>query len=713
MKQVLQDLRSGQVIVEDVPVPEPGTGQVLVKVAASLVSAGTERMIYDFAQRSLLGKARSRPDLVRRALVKARIDGPLAAWQAANTRLDQPMPLGYSCAGTVTGCGPEVHEFKPGDRVACAGAGWANHAEFVTVPALLCARLEGGSISDEEAAFCTLGAISLQGLRLAGISIGDSVGVIGLGLVGQLSAQLARAAGCRVFATDIDPERVAIAARLGAGCSVVRGEAEQAAREFTAGSGVDVVIIAADSKSPDPINLAALIARDRGCVVSVGAVPLDVPRDPFYRKELTLRVSRSYGPGRYDPVYEVGGVDYPIGHVRWTEGRNLREVARQLSNGSLAVRPLMTHRFPIADARRAYEVISRSAHEPFLGVLLTYQEPVSAVTSVPSEPQPAPSATARGVSVVGSGLYATSTVLPILKRLRAPVRGIASASGASARSAAKRFGFAFAAAALPPLLSDAETGLAAILTRHDLHAEQILAALHAGKRVFVEKPLCLTPQELDRILSAAGEGPGRVTVGFNRRFAPLTRRLEAQLAGVRGPKAVQVRVTAGELPDDHWLLDPAIGGGRLLGEGCHFLDWACFIIGTPPASVSSRSFGRRAGEQDWGATVRFQDGSLAEIVYTALGDPAAGKERYEVHAAGFSAVLEDFRKLRVWRDGRETKDSHWLRADKGHQALWEAVLASLAEGSGDPVPLAQSALSMRVTFAALESLRGGGRVVDL
>lgn len=703
MKQLLQNLKTGETYLADVPVPEARDGQVLVRVRASAVSAGTERMLVDFAKSGLLGKARRRPDLVKQALRKARRDGILTVWEAAQGRLEQPLPLGYSCAGVVEAVGAGAEGFAVGDRVACAGAGYANHAEFAAVPENLCAKMPKGLESFEEAAFATLGAIALQGFRLSEAKLGETVAVVGLGLLGQLAGRIAGAAGCRVLGVDLDPRRLDAARDGGFEAAVPRAGAEEAASAFTDGRGFDAVLICADAPSNDPVELAGAVARDRGTVVAVGNVGLGVPRNAYYRKELTLKVSRSYGPGRYDASYEEGGLDYPYAFVRWTEKRNIEEFLRLAAAGAVKVAPLVTHRLPFASATDAYRVISNGRAEPSLGVVLTYG------ADAPARPAPAPAPApaapgAGGVGVIGAGQFATGVLLPILKRSGAPLRGIASASGTKAKAAADRFGFAFAAAKAAEVLADAGTGAVAVLTRHREHADQVCAALAAGKSVFVEKPLCLTFEELSCVEAAARAARGILAVGFNRRFAPFSAELKKALSA--GPKAIQIRVNVGALPPGHWALDPA-EGGRLLGEGCHFIDWAAFVVGRPAETAEARPIGAGAGEQDWSLRLTYGDGSVADILYISSGDAAAGKERYEVHAGGVSAVLEDFRRLTVWSGGGKTERRAWLKADKGHRAQWDAFWAAARAGGPAPVPLAEVLASTKAALAARESLRTG------
>ncbi len=706
MKQLIQDLRTGETSVVEVPVPRAQPGTVLVRTAASLVSTGTERTLVEFAGGSLIAKARSRPDLVRQTLDKARREGLLTTWEAVRNRLDQPMPLGYASAGEVVEVGPGVTGIRMGDRVACAGAGYAIHADYAVVPRNLVALLPE-TVDYESGAFATLGAIALHGFRLGEPQVGERVAVIGLGLLGLLASMIARAAGCHVFAVDVDPARVERGSRLGAH-AVLRPEAEAAAAAFTRGQGFDLVLICAHTPNNDPIELAASIARDRGRVVATGLVGLDLPRKAFYEKELQFVVSRSYGPGRYDPAYEEGGHDYPLAYVRWTEERNLQAFLDLVAQGKVQPQSLITHRFPIERAAEAYRLITGGSKEPFLAVLITYAQaaPLERRIAIPSH-VPAPASTVR-LGVVGAGAFATGVLLPALKSLPQIERvGLASATGAKAASAARRFGFAYAATDEDELLRDPSINVVAILTRHGLHARQTLAALQAGKHVFCEKPLALTRQDLEAIAHALSSGDRLLTVGFNRRFAPLALHMKASLSGAGEPMAIHYRVNAGPLPPGHWVYDPEQGGGRILGEVCHFIDFLTFLAGSLPTRVHTLGLpdAGRYREENVLVTVEFADGSLGTIAYLANGDRSFPKERIEAYAAGRVAVLDDFRLLEVWSSGRRRVWRSPLRQDKGHRGLWEAFAEAVRRGGPPPIPYPDLFAVSQATLDALESLR--------
>lgn len=710
MKQLLQNMKTGKTTVEEVPAPTPRPGQALVRVAASLVSAGTERMVVEFAEKSLVGKARSRPDLVRQVVDKMKREGVIPTLQAAFNRLDQPMALGYASAGTIAALGEGMDGFKIGQRVACAGGGYAVHAEYNVIPRALLTPLPD-SVDFESAAFTTLGAIALHGFRLAEPQIGENVAVIGMGLLGLLAGQIAAAAGCRVLGVDTNPQRVALASSLGLQ-TCLRDQAADSAQAFTANRGFDAILICADTPSNDPVELAAVIARDRARVVAVGAVGLTLPRKIYYEKELSFVNSRSYGPGRYDPSYEEAGRDYPLGYVRWTEGRNFEAVVGLMAEGRLQVQPLITHRFPIERAAEAYEVITGKKKQPFLGVLLTYPQdvsvPVSRVTFI--KPPDMRKRDTVKLGVLGAGNFANSTLLPTIQKVDGiELVGIASAGGLHAQHAAKKFGFACAASSDDEILNDPHINTVAILTRHNSHAELAVKALRAGKHVLVEKPLAITSEQLDAIVGATHESP-LLTVGFNRRFAPLAQALYSQLTTRNEPLYMHYRVNAGYIPLNHWVHDPDIGGGRIIGEGCHFVDFLTFLAGAAPVSVSVHALpdNGKYRQDNVSMAFAFPDGSVGVVDYLANGDKSFPKERLEVFCGGRVAVLDDFRSLEMVRDGRRTMIRK--AQDKGWRGEWEVFAKAIREGGAPPIPYEQLIGVTKATFAALESLRRSTRI---
>lgn len=706
MKQLLQNIRTGKAAIEDVPMPTPREGQALVKVEASLVSAGTERMVVEFAGKSLVGKARSRPDLVKQVLDKARREGMVNTVQAAFNRLDQPMALGYSSAGTIVQLGRNMPGFKVGQRVACAGGGYAVHAEYNVVPRNLLTPLPK-NVDFESAAFTTLGAIAMHGFRLAEPQIGENVAVIGLGLLGLLTIQIASAAGCNVLGIDLDPKRIALASSLGLE-AVSRGQAESASAAFTANRGFDAIIICADTPSNDPVDLAGTIARDRARVVATGAVGLTLPRKIYYEKELSFINSRSYGPGRYDPKYEENGQDYPLGYVRWTEGRNFQAVVDLLGSGKLKVKPLITHRVPIEKTTQAYDVITGKKKENFLGVILTYPQG----NRKEERKVVFPSAAHRPSSIVnlgvlGAGLFANSVLLPAIKKMDGvQLVGVASSGGLHAQHAGKKFGFKYASSSEDEIINDPNINAVAILTRHDSHAELVVKALKAGKHVFVEKPLAINSGQLSAISKQLKTKiQSFLTVGFNRRFAPLAQSLKSQVSNLKSPLHAHYRVNAGYISPDHWTQDPNIGGGRIIGEACHFVDFITFLVGAAPVSATAHALPDEGKyrEDNVSMTFTFPDGSVGVVDYLANGDKSFPKERVEVFCGGMVAVLDDFVSLQVTKDGK-TKEERGAQ-DKGWVSEWRAFVKSVREGGEPPIPYEQLIGVTESTFAAVESLR--------
>jgi predicted dehydrogenase/threonine dehydrogenase-like Zn-dependent dehydrogenase len=671
-----------------------------------------------FGRQGLIEKARSRPDLVKQVLWKVQADGLAATYQAVQDRLDVPTPMGYSCSGVALEVGAGVDGIKVGDRVACAGAGYATHAEVVMVPKNLVVRVPDG-VSFEEAAFATTGAIALQGLRVGDVRVGERVVVLGLGLIGLLTVQLLKAAGCLVLGADPNPLRVRQAIELGANEAhlldpVAVAEAVEA---FTRGRGADAVIITAATESSQPVELAGDLSRHKGRVVVVGQVGMDVPRRTYYHKELELRLSMSYGPGRYDPGYEERGVDYPYAYVPFTEQRNLETFLEMVAEGRVNPTKLITHRFPVEAAEQAYELIKGGTGEPFLGVTFTYPETVDLrrkIAVAPAQPVQTASETGVRVGMIGAGQYARGMLLPELRRMK-DVRliGAATSRGIGATDAARRFGFEFATTDTKEILDDSRINLVAIATRHDTHASFARAALEAGKHVFVEKPLATNEEALWALVEAAGRSGRHLQVGFNRRFAPLIRKAKAQFAGHTQPLAMIYRVNAGALPASHWHQDGEEGGGRIVGEGCHFLDLMQFLCGSPPVTVHATSVSGNTGtipqEDIVTITVRFADGSVGTLHYFANGDKAIPKESLEVFGGGKTFLLDDFRRARFASGG---KVAHWkLRAqDKGQRAELRAMLDAITTGSPNPVPLHEAVLTTLTTFRALDSLQLGREV---
>jgi predicted dehydrogenase/threonine dehydrogenase-like Zn-dependent dehydrogenase len=710
MKQILQNARNGAIEVRDVPVPRAIKGCVLVRVAASLVSAGTERASTEFASKSVIQKAQARPDLVRDVLNKVRRQGILSAVSAVRSRLDQPSALGYSSAGTVVEVGEGIIDIRVGDRVACAGAGYAIHAEFACIPRMLLARIPSANVSFESAAFTTVGAVALHAVRSAEVKLGEVVAVIGLGLLGQLAVQILRAAGSTVIGLDLVQKRAALAVSMGATAATTsEAEFRDLCLRHSNGYGADSVLITAETPSSGPVNLASQVARDRGIVVAVGAVGMELERRLYYEKELDFRVSRSYGPGRYDTAFEQKGIDYPIGHVRWTETRNMEAFVQLLADDKVNVEPLITHHYKIEDAASAYETITGKTQN-YLGVMIQYQ--ADKEVESPRLEMLAPlartsSANRVRVGLLGAGDFARGVLIPAMQDAGAELTGVCSASGVSAQSAGKKFGFAFCTTDEEQLFSDSSINAVVIATRHNLHAAQVTRALECGKHVFCEKPLCLTEDELSAIESAClNASRCRLMVGFNRRFAPMIQQMRAFLMQADGPFTMHYRVNAGPLPPQHWVNDPEQGGGRILGEMCHFVDLLSFICGSRPVSVGAKG-GASSGSQDVTATIEFADGSIGTIAYICSGDIAFSKERIEVFRGGAVAVLDDFRRLDLIRRGKKKIFRSRLRQDKGHKSEWRAFSKCILSGEPSPIALEEIVTSTLATIRITESLRSG------
>ncbi|MFH0964901.1 MAG: bi-domain-containing oxidoreductase [Planctomycetota bacterium] len=723
MKQVVQNLKDGRLEVAEVPAPAARAGMVVVRNVASAISAGTERMVVELARKSLLGKAQERPDLVEKVLAKLRREGLLATIREVMTRLDRDIPLGYSSSGVVEETGAGVSEFRPGDRLACAGAGYASHAEYVAVPTNLAVKI-GEGVSHEDAAFTTIGAIAMHGVRCAQAQLGETVAVIGLGLVGQFAVQIARAAGAKVIATDPDAEKVERALAVGgadAGTSGGKEELAALAQSLTGGAGVDAAIVAAGTESSDPMEVAGEIARDRGRVVVIGAVGMDLPRGLYYEKELSLVVSRSYGPGRYDRSYEEGGIDYPIGYVRWTERRNLAEFAELLARGTVRVAPLVTHRFAIERALEAYDLITGGTQARYLGVLLTYggRPPVPEWRERIEVVSPRGKALERpgrvGVAVAGAGKFARGVLVPALHSVRdVELVECVAAHGASALSTAKRFGFERAGCDFEAMLRSEDVDAVVIATPHNEHAGQAIAALRAGKHVFLEKPLAIREEDVDEVERAVRESGRCFMVGYNRRFAPATVRMQAFFGPRHEPLSILYRVNAGRAPREGWLADPAAGGGRILGEVCHFVDWMLFMTEETPRTVFAQSLGTGAtptgDRDDLAAQVTFSKGSMGTIVYCAGGSPALGKEHVEVSSFGRTAALEDYRRVTFYDGTRRRRETFRAQVKGHHEEIVEFIDAVRnwgEEGAAYPIDVDELLATSRTTFAMARSAATG------
>lgn len=688
VKQLLQSLATGSSALPDLPSPAAGPGQLLIRTTCSLVSAGTERMLVEFGKANWIDKARQQPDKVQQVIEKARTDGPLTTLDAVQSKLNQPLALGYCNVGTVVAVGAGVSGFKVGDRVSSNGP----HAELVAVPKHLCALIPDG-VSDEAASFTVLASIGLQGIRLAHPTLGETFVVSGLGLIGLLTAQLMTAQGCRVLGLDPDPSKCALAEDLGITALHLASGADPVAwcLEKTEGVGVDGVLITAATSSTEPVHVAAKACRQRGRIVLVGVTGLELRRDLFYKKELSFQVSCSYGAGRYDPAYEQQGQDYPIGFVRWTEQRNFRAVLHALSTGALCTESLISHRFSFDQAAVAYELLSSPVSS--LGILLQYlgtadpqQRTISLFAEQAAEVSIRPDQPLLGF--IGAGNYASRILIPAFAKANASFHTLAAPSGIGPVHVGRKFGFRNASTDVPALLANPSCNTVVIATRHDSHASLVRQALAAGKHVFVEKPLCLSCDELSAI-EAAYTGEKLLMVGFNRRFAPLLIDLRLHLAKLSGPKAFVYTCNAGAIPADHWTQDPVRGGGRLIGEACHFVDLIRHLAASPVENLQLLSAADSKHCPDtFSLQLRFADGSIGTVHYFANGSKAFPKERLEVFAAGKVLQLDNYRKLKAWGiPGFRSR--RLLKQDKGQVSCCAAFLHAIEHGSASPTPASE------------------------
>lgn len=710
MKQILQSLKTGATEVAEVPVPAVKHGHLLIKTSLTLVSAGTERMLVEFGKAGWIEKARQQPDKVRMVLDKIKTDGLMPTMEAVFNKLDQPLPLGYCNVGRIAEVGSGVTGFEAGERVISNG----KHAEAVSVPVNLCAKVPD-VVTDEEAAFTVLGAIALQGIRLVQPTLGETVVVTGLGLIGLVAVQLLRAHGCRVLGLDFDKDKLEMARRFGAETVDLAAGQDPiaAAKLYSRGRGVDAVIVTAATKSSEPMHQAAQMCRKRGRIVLVGVTGLELARADFFEKELTFQVSCSYGPGRYDTNYEEKGHDYPVGFVRWTEQRNFEAVLDMMADGRLNVMPLISHRFDISEAEQAYALVGGAAQS--LGILLHYPglsiDSSSRTVTVPVPQKKVGGATTGtvSVSVIGSGNYATAVLIPAFKAAGARLRSVASSAGVSGVHAGRKFGFDETTTNTDHLFNDEQTQAVAITTRHDSHAALVLQALAAGKHVFVEKPLCLNLVDLANIEAACtmshaqGQIAPIVMVGFNRRFAPQVRRISQLLASLTGPKAFVMTVNAGAISPDHWTQDAAVGGGRLIGEACHFIDLLRFLAGAAITDWYLMCLDT-ATRDTVTLQFTFANGSIGTVHYIANGSKVFPKERLEVFADGRVLQLDNFRKLTGFGWPGFNKMNLW-RQDKGQKACVQMFVNAIANGDPSPIPFGEVIEVSRVAIEIAEAGR--------
>jgi predicted dehydrogenase/threonine dehydrogenase-like Zn-dependent dehydrogenase len=708
MNQLIQNFKSGELYVDDVPMPSVSSGMVLVENEYSLISAGTERGTVKVAQASLLGKARQRPDLVAQVVQNIRKEGLAATFSKVKTKLESLKALGYSTSGTVIASLDKNGLYKPGDRVACAGQDYASHAEIVSIPQNLIAKIPD-NVSTDEAAFTTLGAIALQGVRQTDPQLGETVCVIGLGLLGQITCQILKANGCAVFGIDLNETLVKLANKTAAEKALNRNDSNllAACDNFTKGFGFDSVIITAAAPSNDPIELSAEILKKKGKITVVGAVKMDIPRDPhFYRKELDLKMSCSYGPGRYDVDYEENSNDYPFAYVRWTEQRNMEAFLGLLSRKAIDVRPLITHVFDITEAEKAYSIVLGKTKEPHIGILLKYQENNSkknTITQVNSSPL-----SEINVGFIGAGSFAQSYLIPAVKSWGASLDGVVTSKGITSKNVSDKFKFNFCSSNSDDILTKEDINTTFIATPHSSHAELVIKALEANKNVFVEKPLAISQEQLDAVIKAKNESGFPLMVGFNRRFAPICAAIKKEFRNVDEPLVVNIRINAGLIPKDHWTQQPEIGGGRIIGEVCHFIDLMQYFTDAEPVKVFAESIttdnDKITPEDNIVIVVKFNNGSVGNLTYLANGDNSMPKERIEVFGAGNIGVINDFRDGLLFKSGKVTK---LKSTGKGHKEEIHAFLNTIKQGKDCPLSFKSICLTTITTLRILDSLSTG------
>ena len=733
MKQITQNYKTGELSLKEVPVPALKPGGIIVRNRYSLVSVGTEKSMTELAQKGVIGKAKDRPDLVRQVIDKAKRDGIVNTFNTVREKLDIVKPLGYSSAGVVVEVGHDVDEFLPNDRVACAGAGYASHAEMIYVPKNLCTKIPE-NVSFADAACTTVGAVAMQGVREADLSLGERVTVIGLGLVGQITVQLLSAAGCTTLGYDPDITRVksAVKAGLEYGFSEIN-DLEKTADTISKGYGIDAVIITASTKSSEPVNLAARIARHKGKIVVVGNIGMELHRDVFYKKELDLRLSRSYGPGRYDPVYEEKGIDYPFGYVRWTENRNMETVLDLISKGKLVLDKLLTHCFPIDEAENVYKLLNNKISsadslirrykipltsedkdnedkDKLLGILIEYKEALTDTVrlkvNVKKEFHTNPELIKVGL--IGAGNFAKNTLIPILKSIPTiQLKGLASSTGINAVTNREKYHFQYCTTDYKEILNDNEIDSIIIATRHNLHAKLVIEGLRKGKDIFVEKPLALNKNELTDISDTWNVGTQRLMVGFNRRFSSHISNIMKLFKDRREPFVINYRINAGFIPMDSWVHDAEEGGGRIIGEVCHFVDLLQFITGSPPVKIyADLMLNSKYSNDNVTVNLKFKDGSIGTITYLSCGEKVFPKERLEIFNGGSTAVIDDFRSSTMIKSGKTRKVKTRLQ-DKGHHRELETFFSKIKEGKDSPIPFIENFTATLATFRIEESIKKG------
>jgi predicted dehydrogenase/threonine dehydrogenase-like Zn-dependent dehydrogenase len=708
MKQLIQNFKTGELYVDEVSMPAISMGMVLVENEYSLISSGTERGTVKVAQASLLGKAKQRPDLVAQVIQNIKKEGLTATLSKVRTKLDSLKALGYSTAGIVIASMDKNGIFKTGDRVACAGQDYASHAEVVAVPQNLVAKIPD-NVSAEEAAFTTLGAIALQGVRQADPTLGEKVCVIGLGLLGQITCQLLKANGCAVLGIDLNESLVKLAEETSADKALNRNDSNliTACKNFTKGFGFDSVIITAAAPSNDPIELSSEIAKKKGKIIVVGAVKMDIARDPyFYRKELDLRMSCSYGPGRYDVDYEENGIDYPFSYTRWTEQRNMEAFLDLLSKGALDVKPLITQIFDINDAEKAYDIVLGKTKEPHIGILLKYsknENKKNTLIQVNNSP-----ISSINVGFIGAGSFAQSYLIPNVKSWGATLDGVVTSKGITSKNVLDKFKFNFCSTNPDDTLKKEDINTIFIATPHSSHASLVINALKANKKVFVEKPLAINQEQLNSVIAAKAECTQQLLTGYNRRFAPICDTIKKEFKYINEPLVINMRINAGFIPKSHWTQQPETGGGRIVGEVCHFIDLMQYFTEAEPEKVYAESINtgntELTPEDNIAVVIKFTNGSIGNLTYLANGDKSMPKEKIEVFGGGKIGIINDFRDGMIYREGKTIK---LKSSGKGHKEEISAFLMAIKEGKDSPISFRSICLTTLTTFKILDSLYTG------
>ncbi|MBO8093808.1 MAG: bi-domain-containing oxidoreductase [Prosthecochloris sp.] len=710
MKQLIQSFKTGELGLFDVPAPLCEANGVLVQTTVSLVSAGTEKMLVDFAKKSMLAKAKDRPDLVKQVVDKMKKEGVRNTLEKVFTKLDTPIPLGYSLAGRVVEVGANMRGVSLGDRVACGGAGYANHAQINYVPKNLMVKIPEG-VDDIDASFVTVGAIALQGVRQCAPKLGERVAVMGLGLLGQLTVQLLKANGCKVIGSDVDPDKIELAKKLGADEACYAGELTKRANEFSKGYGVDAVIITASTSSNQPVIDAAAISRMRGRVVFVGMVGMDIPRNEYYKKEIDLRLSMAYGPGRYDPEYEEKGHDYPYDLVRWTEQRNFEAFLGLIDEGKITLKEILTHEFDFNDAMDAYALLEGKVKQKYLGIVLTYKSDIKIDDErIVQRTQKIVKSENVNIGLIGAGNFTKSVILPTIQKVGGyDLVGLCTATGVSAQGTGKKYDFKYMTTSSDEIFKNSEINSVFVTTQHNKHASAVISSIETGKHCFVEKPLCIYEEELEAIKEAY-TGKTIVQVGFNRRFSPM---IEKMKKSISGQVSVSYRVNAGVIPKDAWIQDRSIGGGRIIGEVCHFIDTCSYLIGSKVESVFAATINKNdqsiPDEDNVNIVLNYTNGSTATISYYAYGDNSMPKEYVEAFGGGVSMSMTDFRELVIYRGGKVTREKS-ANQDKGFFGELVAFREAIKSGK-EAIPFESICNTTKTTFMILESIRSKKLVI--